>query len=431
MSVLQRPPSSTVVKILGAVCFFYFIIVSITHTADNGFSIWTSESNIKGHVLINDVYNSTLGFQKIFVISLPERTDHRDAIILAAAASGIEIEFVDGVMGASVLEKVIPPPASPQRTALGNIGSWRAHMNAIAEIIKQNLTTALILEDDADWDIRLRTQLHSFALAAHALTQPLASSNPHNPTYADPTFPTPPDSSTTIPNPLTINSLPQTHAPTRSPYGDNWDLLWLGHCGAAFPNPHVPPTYGFSTYQPRGRVLHQNDPTVPEWLHCKFLSADDPPNATYTPHTRVTHHVMGNICSLAYATTQESARRLLYTMTTAFTAPFDIMLREYCEGPHSLSPKNHLELRTCLTMQPQLFNHHRKAGKMSFESDISNHGDGVREVASTGMVRWSVRINLERIFGLVGLGVGENKAGEGWVDQWPDGEAGRTMEGFD
>ena len=49
-----------------------------------------------------------LQFQKIFVLSLPNRRDKRDAVTLSAYISGLEIEFVDGVNGSEVSTKEWP-----------------------------------------------------------------------------------------------------------------------------------------------------------------------------------------------------------------------------------------------------------------------------------------------------------------------------------
>ena len=38
-----------------------------------------------------------LQFQKMFVIGLPSRSDRRDSMALAAAYTGLEFEYVDGV----------------------------------------------------------------------------------------------------------------------------------------------------------------------------------------------------------------------------------------------------------------------------------------------------------------------------------------------
>jgi hypothetical protein len=53
-------------------------------------------------------------------------------MLLAAAAGNIDLDWVDGVKGEDVLKKVLPPPSAPNMGA-GNIGSWRAHMNAMVK----------------------------------------------------------------------------------------------------------------------------------------------------------------------------------------------------------------------------------------------------------------------------------------------------------
>ena len=70
-------------------------------------------------------------FEKVFVVSLPTRTDRRDAIVLAATLSNFEIEFVDGVRGETVPDKVIPPGLGRGRFNDGEIGCWRAHANVL------------------------------------------------------------------------------------------------------------------------------------------------------------------------------------------------------------------------------------------------------------------------------------------------------------
>jgi hypothetical protein len=84
----------------------------------------------------------------------------------------------------------------------------------------------LVLEDDADWDIRIKQLLHSFELLSLALTQPLS----HTPsTYADATYPFPENASQVQVPDLHLHELPSSVPPRISPYGDNWDMLWLGH----------------------------------------------------------------------------------------------------------------------------------------------------------------------------------------------------------
>ena len=73
-------------------------------------------------------------FEKIFVVGLPSRSDRRDGMVLQAALSDIQIEFIDGVRGKDVPDKAVPMYSSDsKRLPDASIGSWRAHMNAARE----------------------------------------------------------------------------------------------------------------------------------------------------------------------------------------------------------------------------------------------------------------------------------------------------------
>ena len=80
------------------------------------------------------------------MVGLPSRTDRRDAMILSAALSNLEIEFVDGVLGEDVVDSAIPSlDESPRKLGNTSIGSWRAHMNAIQEFVytaRTNISTS-------------------------------------------------------------------------------------------------------------------------------------------------------------------------------------------------------------------------------------------------------------------------------------------------
>lgn len=77
------------------------------------------------------VTNNTLGFEKIYVISLPERSDKRDALTLISSLVGFKIDWIDGVKGESVPDKAVPFGTDRETLWESNLGSWRGHMNAI------------------------------------------------------------------------------------------------------------------------------------------------------------------------------------------------------------------------------------------------------------------------------------------------------------
>lgn len=86
----------------------------------------------------------------------------------------------------------------------------------------ENIQSALIFEDDADWDIGFRAQLKQLARGAKYLQKV------------------------------------DEDAVTRSPYGDSWDMLWLGHCGQ------------FTMDSDKRRFVITEDPTVEPTVHRKY-----------------------------------------------------------------------------------------------------------------------------------------------------------------
>lgn len=217
-------------------------------------------------------------------------------MVLAAAVSGLDIEFVDGVVGADMDTKTFHLVGEGRDLKPPELGIWRAHLNVYREIVHRGISSALIMEDDVDWDINIRAQHRQLAHATRALTQPLVA-DPDK--FADPTFPPAPgrheDSIGTFPMPTELyqDHLPQTVEPVSSPYGDNWDILWTGWSGMAFPQPNLK--------IPQGRVLW-SDNTVPrkDALYNMYwephVAEQQPPGLPenykdkYPDHTRVVHH---------------------------------------------------------------------------------------------------------------------------------------------
>lgn len=215
--------------------------------------------------------------------------------------------------------------------------------------------------------------------------------------YADPSYPEPITGAEPI-REFTVDNLPETVAPKVSPYGDHWDMLWVGHCGMQFPLNAEPGL-------PMGRVLHHNDVTVPPkgnlWSFSQPYTLVD----NYPARTRAVHHAYDGVCSLGYAVSQQGARSLLREIgLREVTDGLDILLRFYCQGIKGRNKHN------CLAVQPPLFNHHRVAGPNSAASNIGDHGDGYRKESMTDMVQWSVRLNADTIL----------DGTHNYLDQYPD-----------
>ena len=137
---------------------------------------------------LNGIFNSTLGFQAVSVISLPGRTDRQDSFALAASATGFTYNLTDGVDGSRVPAKALPYTMD---VTAGETGCWRAHLNTWQKMVRDHTSTMLVFEDDADWDIGLRAQLLEFAKGARFV-------------------------------------LGDIGATAEAPYGHDWDLLWIG-----------------------------------------------------------------------------------------------------------------------------------------------------------------------------------------------------------
>lgn len=268
-------------------------------------------------------------------------------------------------------------------------------MNALREVIERNLTTALILEDDADWDFRIRSQLSDFSHAARRLPELIAESELHSTKHSSI------DERLSQIQLAKRTSIPFSSQPSakEEPYGRDWEILWLGHCGAALPpaSPNSP-----------NRITIENDPTVPEPQYLKPMTNAnlDPVGSLYPPHTRVVHRTNTTLCTIAYAVTQTGARRLLYEFAIReLVKGYDFALSDYCNGLTRGATKQTMPL--CITVQPPLFSHHfsERGG-----SDIMAVGAGGKPQHGTRYVKWSVKMNLERLV----------RGEAGILEQWPD-----------
>ncbi|KAK2053610.1 family 25 glycosyltransferase [Colletotrichum caudatum] len=108
---------------------------------------------------LNAATNRTLGFGSIQMINLPIRQDKADAATIQAFLSGIDINIVEGVNGSRLGEVGMPPSSIPDAEpglSGGEKGCWRSHANAWRSMLRANLETVLIMEDDVTWDINVK-----------------------------------------------------------------------------------------------------------------------------------------------------------------------------------------------------------------------------------------------------------------------------------
>jgi hypothetical protein len=281
----------------------------------------------------------------------------------------------------------------------------------MVSILEQNLESAIILEDDVDWDIHLKSQLEIIANGSRSIMSSLPSA--------------------LFPHSHPRHSRLATDAPS-SPFGDDWDLLWLGHCGEPFPEMLVE-NKGLEKENPGRRAMQirymiHNDQTVPPVKNLSGLL-----NFTDFPeHTRWVHVTGAPICSFAYALSQRGARRVLFDLSVdRLSGPVDNALAWLCRrgvgqwssilkraeaveapfgdlGSGTRRPKPNsdrgdrgLDMK-CLSVNPPIFFHHRAKDLVSGDSDIDvGVSKSVRPVGFTENIMWSVRMNLRNL--LLGL----------------------------
>ncbi|KAL8702309.1 MAG: hypothetical protein Q9201_004479 [Fulgogasparrea decipioides] len=141
-SMLRSPRFLLLAVVSFAALAFFFArpyhhIPSVTHPVLSD----TAESDQPANGLLtgkppagssDDARNATLGFEKVFVINLPERYDKLDAFSIAASLTGFTHEVMEGIKGSTVVNKTLPTLDNvPEDARARNniVGCWRAHLN--------------------------------------------------------------------------------------------------------------------------------------------------------------------------------------------------------------------------------------------------------------------------------------------------------------
>ncbi|KAK8075774.1 glycosyltransferase family 25 protein [Apiospora hydei] len=353
------------------------------------------------------IQNATLGFEKVFVINLPDRTDKRDALSLVAALTGIQLDWVRALRGADVPDKALPLGVDRQGWRDGGIGSWRSQMNAIRTMVEENISSALILEDDADWDVRLKQQLMDIADGARLLTGMAKQES----VFQVNNLPAP---AAAVAGDAT--SIPPQSIP-HSPYGDDWDLLWLGHCGETFPERipgHEVVDVGSARYT---YYALRDDATMPPPANTSSWIGGD---LRREPRTRWVHFSGGPTCSAGYALSQAGARKVLHALSVggSLIAQLDNAMADLCRDhtPWDAARENPADTATahvngrpppgyagarmrCLSVTPAVISQHKPRGRRAAESDIEavENGHEIREKGESPNLVWSARLNVQNL----------------------------------
>ena len=219
----------------------------------------------------------------------------------------------------------------------GSALAWLGHLNALHWFLESGLESVLILEDDVDWDIHLRTtQIPAAAAAVRKLV-------------SDQTYPA-----------GKLQYKPEWNNYWGNTSASAWDVLYLGHCGDIF----KPSSWSFRV----PRVMYA-DTTLPprKEMHPysqKFLESINVPE-----DTRLIHQSIFPLCTFGFALTRHAAWRLLNEVAVrepdGGKVAYDVRVLEACRD---------FGFR-CWSANPELF-HHMDGGSEIASVDKAPLGEG-------------------------------------------------------
>jgi len=229
------------------------------------------------------------------------------------------------------------------------VGCWRAHLDLLQHIVHSRIASAIIFEDDADWDVALKYQMTELARGMRFLLNQSEMSTPH------------------------------------SPYGDGWDVVWVGHCSTR------------PDESDNRRWVVPEDPTVvPPWARSEFEKPDMKPfedGPKGDSQTRLVFVPAWGSCTAAYAISLKGAEKVLYRQSMLpFNEPVDNGMGSMC--------RDKTFQFSCISPFPTIVGTSRPAGPKNRLSDIhGSDGDlGVEEHARSESLVFPVRQNIERLF---------------------------------
>jgi hypothetical protein len=330
--------------------------------------------------------NSTLGFGAILVVS-KEGSSRRPGLLQAANVTDIDLTIPKQPTWTD--EQVDAFRNGEEAGTRGSIMAWMGHHNALRWFLDSGMETALILEDDVDWDIRLRSVAAPLAATAVRKVLPPVRADPNNTQY----------------------------------WGDQnaWDLLYLGHCGDYFsavsheglkdpPNPSILNELPHVVYK---------DPSTPGKLDLHPFTAGLFDALGVPEHARFLHRSKFPLCTFGYAVSRAGAERLLTDLAPPKYQPngpraFDVAVLHACikgAGTPSPTPEDNPEphpdpnLRDkyaspglrCWTLSPELFHHMPGGSQIAEVAEKLGHTVGIPPVDAVAAEQVAVRNETSNI----------------------------------
>ncbi|KAG5981483.1 hypothetical protein E4U54_006638 [Claviceps lovelessii] len=193
--------SQTRVQFVGVAAIFctFLLVHQWLYRYQNSFGLLADKSSWKLPT-VGDIskaaQNSTLGFEKVFYISLASRSDRQDMMTMLSSVTNVSLTHQPAANGNDIPDKAKPNGAGGLRP--GQIGCWRSHADIWKRMVEENIQTAMVVEDDADWDMEIHDIFERFS--RHMQVTKLGKH--------------------------TRTAYEKKHAP----YGLEWDLIYTGSC---------------------------------------------------------------------------------------------------------------------------------------------------------------------------------------------------------
>lgn len=253
-------------------------------------------------------------FQKLLVLSKGPSWRTR-GLLAAADYTGLDIEIPKQPHVTDELVDAFQKmgPENVKHPLRGETLNWLAHLDLVKFVVAADLETVLIMEDDVDWDVRIKDQMRLISDAVREFT------------YVD--------------------------SQNTTPYGLSWDILWIGHCGE-----HT---------DRDTRRIEFSDPSCPlaenytGWSK-KFLE-------NLAPGMRAVQRGRNPVCTFGYALTRRGAQKVLKWAGKGENEAYDIRLLQGCKSKDL----------SCITVNPELMHHYTPPREFGHISNVAaGNGEG-------------------------------------------------------
>ena len=240
-------------------------------------------------------------------------------------------------------------------------------------MVDENIASSLVVESDADWDMRIKSSLQGLASGVKAIMESMPSTSAFQ---------------SNVQHPRLFSSPPRSIG---SPYGDGWDLLWIGHCGSQ-----------------AERYYAYHDPSAASSEHSWSMSPPPPEIANRPGTTRLIFQLSDSsritvVCTAGYAISNRGAQKLVELYPDA-DHEADLWLGGICVNEPGM---------VCISSFPQFISAVQSSpSNIDYDYKEEEKIEAKEKIAGAPGIQISARAN--GALGLARKGPGE------WRKEWED-----------